>query len=274
MLPARPGFVVNLCNVCYGVGAAAGPLVVSARLAAGGEGRTVLFGGAAALVLLVPAAYAVLPSRVGRPGLARGGARVAPSPPGLPSMVPLLLVFFLYGGIETGFSGWLATYAERSLSLSGAQAALLTSQYWACYLGGRGIATLLSLRIRPDALLAWTLAGLVAGGVALVGTVGRPGWTAVAVAAIGLATGPIYPQAFAVVAGGRAEGAARAAALAGTLGSLGAIGLPWAMGVILDHAGARPLALTMPLMAVVMLMALVIGRRAGVRACPASVEGR
>ena len=66
--------------------------------------------------------------------------------------VALLLIgalVFLYGGVESGFSGWAPTYLERTLGVTPADAALAMSIYWLSYVTGRVVSTALALRIGP-----------------------------------------------------------------------------------------------------------------------------
>ncbi len=163
LLTHRPAFVVNLINALYGVGTVAGPLIASWTLGSGGRaGWVPAVGGLAALALL-PWAWRVLPPD------GQGGLREStPRPRGHSRLpLPLLLIgglVFLYGGVESGFSGWAPTYLERTLALPPASAALWTSVYWFSYLAGRIISTGLALRIGPAAVLQGALAVLTAGG--------------------------------------------------------------------------------------------------------------
>jgi fucose permease len=264
LVPSRPGLVLNLCNACYGGGAVAGPLVAGALLRGGGEARGLfLYGGAllAALLTLVALVPAGTP---GRPASEASATRAS-----LPRAPLAMLALFLglAGGVEAGVSGWLATYAERTLTLAPADAAILTSQYWAWYLGGRILVTAASLRLRPEPLLACSAAGLVAGALTMAaGTSHAPG-TAAAVALLGVFTGPVYPLVFAVLTSQFAGRAATAAATIASAGSVGATALPWAMGVALADWGGRGLALTTLLLTVGMCASLyanlTTARRAG-----------
>lgn len=241
LLTHRPAFVVNLINALYGVGTVAGPLIASWTLGSGGRaGWVPAVGGLAALALL-PWAWRVLPPD------GQGGLREStPRPRGHSRLpLPLLLIgglVFLYGGVESGFSGWAPTYLERTLALPPASAALWTSVYWFSYLAGRIISTGLALRIGPAAVLQGALAVLTAGGLALAVSVGHPVGTAVGLILLGGATGPIYPSMFGVVTQRFAERAAFAVSAVSAIGCGGAMLLPWVMGLTLPLAGGRVLA--------------------------------
>jgi FHS family glucose/mannose:H+ symporter-like MFS transporter len=255
LVASRPGLVINICNACYGVGAVAGPLVVSAFLRDGTDARRVFAGAAAALVALLPL--------VGLVPTARAVVAASGREP-LPRVALLLtaLVMALGGGIEAGFAGWLATYAERTLAYSAAGAAVLTSQYWACYLAGRVLVTAASVRWPPEPLLGITVAGLVLGSLSLAIS-GAAATSTLAVWLLGAAVGPVYPLVFGVLTRRFAARATDAAATVATAGSVGATVLPWVMGLTLPLAGGRGLAIATALLAVGMAAALAVGARRG-----------
>ncbi len=233
---SRPGLVINICTAGSGIGAVVGPLVVGRLLSDGGEPRRVFLGAAALLVLLMP--FSGLVAQAQAVTLRAGGTR-------LPRTALLLtaLMMALSGGIEAGFGGWLATYAERTLAYSATGAAVLTSQYWACYLGGRLVVTLASIRWSPEPLLAAGVVALVAGssGLALSGSSFTATWW---VWLLGAAVGPAYPLIFAVLTRRFAGRATQAAATVATAGSIGATVFPYLLGLTLPLAGGRGLAIT------------------------------
>jgi fucose permease len=167
----------------------------------------------------------------------------------------------LGGGVEAGVSGWLATYAEGTLALTPADAAVMTSQYWAWYLGGRCLVTAASLRVRPEPLLVWTVGGLVAGALTLAASTAHAAGTTAAVALLGAFTGPVYPLVFAVLTRQFASQAARAAATIASAGSVGATVLPWALGLALTARGGSGLAVSTLLLTLGMSAALYGNRR-------------
>jgi fucose permease len=198
-----------------------------------------LVGGICALGLL-PWAWRVLP---GDPAPSRrvdgptSGHRTVPT-----ALVLIGVLVFLYGGVESGFSGWAPTYLEQTLGISPADAALAMSAYWSSYLAGRIVSTLLALRVGPATVLWGSLAVLAAGGVCLVAGLGQRLPTTVALVLLGGATGPIYPSMFGVVTSRFADRAAFAVSTVAAIGCVGAILLPWGMGLTLPLAGGRVLA--------------------------------
>ena len=240
LLAHRPAFVVNLINVLYGVGTVIGPLIASWVLRAGGRARWVPAVGGLAALLLLPWAYRVLPHDArGRVPEAIPIQRTFAVPVGVLLIGALV---FMYGGVESGFSGWAPTYLERTLGISPADAALATSVYWLSYVTGRVISTALAFRIGPAAVLQGALGVLTVGGIVLAIGVGHAGLTALALVLLGGATGPIYPSMFGVVTQRFADRAAFAVSAVSSIGCGGAMLLPWVMGLTLPIAGGRVLA--------------------------------
>lgn len=250
LLSSRPGFVLNLCNTCFGVGAVAGPLAVSALLQQGGQARLVFLIGGGVVLALLPIAFVLpLASR-------EGPAADTSAPLSRRPLIALACLMALYGGVEAGFGGWLATYVERTLAVSPASAAVMTSQYWACYLAGRGLVTFASLNVRPGPLLAMAVCGLVCGAVVLVASTAWAPGTALAIVLLGASTGPVYPLTFAVVTSQFPGHATRAVATVATAGGIGATVLPWAMGLTLGAGGGRGLAVSTLVLTLGMCLAL------------------
>jgi len=240
LLVHRPAFVVNLINVLYGVGTVIGPLITSWILRGGGQARWVPAVGGLAAVMLLPWAYRVLPHDArGRvpEAIPLGRARAVPA-----GVLLIGALVFMYGGVESGFSGWAPTYLERTLGITPANAALATSAYWLAYVTGRVISTALALRIGPAVVLQGALGVLTVGGLVLAVSVGHPGLTTLAVLLLGGATGPIYPSMFGVVTLRFADRAAFAVSVVSSIGCGGAMLLPWVMGLTLPMAGGRVLA--------------------------------
>lgn len=238
LIPTRPGFVLNLINVWYAVGSVAGPFLASLWLARGGEAADLLLVIGAGLLALVPLAWLWAPKReVTAVAPKTPGVRVAQRP-WRPSLALLLIgvVVLLYGGVEAGFGGWVASYVQQTIAVTAARAALLTSLFWLSYLFGRIAATVATLSVRPGYVLVATIGVVATGGVLLGLGHGDLTLTVTGIAVLGFGVGPVYPAMFALVTQRFAERPATAVSVTSSIGSLGAIVLPWVMGQALPIA--------------------------------------
>ncbi len=76
--------------------------------------------------------------------------------------VPVLLIvlaFFLYVGLETGFSNWIYTYAITLNLATVVTAAYLTSAFWGSFTAGRLLGVWIATRFRSRTILFMDLAG-------------------------------------------------------------------------------------------------------------------
>lgn len=243
LMPRRPGFVLNLGNVFYACGSVAGPFAASLLLARGGRAVAVLFAAGVVMALLLPAAAWLLPTRAVVAPAAAAGPTIPAAPPRRwrpsASLVCIGVVVMLYGGVEAGFGGWAASYVQLTLRETPARGALLTSLFWFAYLIGRIVATVAALRISPGIVLTATAATITLGGVMLGLGFAHETRTVVAIALLGLGTGPLYPAMFALVTTREAYRPATAVSVASSIGSIGAVVFPWLMGQALPVADGR-----------------------------------
>ncbi len=236
LVPHRPGFVLNLINVWYAGGTVAGPLLASVLLDRGLRAAYVLLVAGASLTLLMPLAWLLVPAHQAAPGAdSRATPARAPWRPS-PALVLIGVLVLLYGGIEAGFGGWVASYVQLTTEATAARAALLTSLFWLSYLGGRVAATVATLRVRPGYVLAATCVITLVGGLTLGIGHQRLTPTIVAIVLLGFGVGPVYPSMFALVTSRFKERPATAVSVTASLGSVGAIILPWVMGRALPVA--------------------------------------
>lgn len=178
----RRSALLNALNGAFGVGAVAGPLLVSV---AGGRHLSLLYAGGAALaVILIPAA-----ARVSGRLTSPSAGEIASRPVGRAGLISLFVVgFVLYVGIETGTGGWMASHLE-SVGLGSVAAATLTSGFWLALALGRLLAALVPARVPAPAIV---LAGSAVAAVALLAAVYGPA-APVAYIVSGLAIAPIFP---------------------------------------------------------------------------------
>jgi fucose permease len=170
---------VSLVNGTYGLGAAAGPALIS--LTHGGY----LYAFVAVMVL------AALPLRMAVPAATAERARL--------TVGPVMLLFcgllFCYAGVETGLSSWEATHL-RAHGYAPDTAAALTSLFWLGLAAGRLLVPLVT-RTWAEARILVTAFLACAGGLVLIAVdVSAP----VGFFLLGAFVGPIFPTTLAWIA--------------------------------------------------------------------------
>lgn len=178
VMAARGLTHANLVNGAFGLGAAAGPTLMS------------LTDGGYLYALLAVGVLVALPRRM---------AMAAPAERVRLTVGPALLLFcgmlFCYAGVETGLSSWEATHL-RAHGYAQDTAAALTSLFWLGLAGGRLLVPLVTrnwttARILVTALLAY------AGGLTLIAVdVSAP----VGFFLLGVFAGPVFPTTLAWIA--------------------------------------------------------------------------
>ena len=173
-----------------------------------------------------------------------------------------LVVYFmallcLYGGLETCFSVWLTTFAQRfgrsSLVLSDYTLVLLLAGLTA----GRAAASALLPRIHERTLARISLAVAAALAAALASS-RQPATIAVLAVLLGFALAPIFPAIFGNLLGYSPP--ARIASVVLAVSGLGAASFPWLMGFVSTRTGSLGIALSIPAAtALVMLLLTMIG---------------
>ena len=234
------GRAMNLLHMSFGVGALSAPLVVGTLVEAGVPWQTVTIGTGAAMLLLA-AAYLLVPAPSGR----RSGA-TAPTEPSGPSPSepaarrllagPLLLLglaIAAYVASEVGVSNWLVRFlADAPLTT----ATLALSLYWAGLTVGRLVSSIVADRFDH---LRFTIACTLGMAVLVAIAVMAPTQplSIAAFAAAGVASGPVFPM---IVAIGGERYPDRSAAVGGSLTGLAVIGAtvyPPAMGFLSVSVG-------------------------------------
>ena len=254
---------VNWLHACYGIGAAAGPALMSAVLmrGLGWERGYLLVGGAQlALAAAFAATYGRWPPIVAR-------AQELPNVPTgenlratlrLPSARWGSAAFFVYTGIEAGAGAWSYSLFTLSRGFPMQVAAFWVSAFWIGLTAGRVLAGAVAHAIPAERILRLALFALVAGG-ALVWLAPIRGAELVGLALVGLACGPIFPTLIATTP--RRVGAGHAGNAVGVQIAAAALGqstLPAALGLL---AGAFGLEVIGPCLAVAALaLGLVVAR--------------
>ncbi len=247
--------LMNLIHAAFGVGAALGPLLVTAALAVTSSWR-----GAYVVLLVLDVclvgvwlalrnAVAALPRRP--PGLTPA------APPG--NFRPRLLlslsltVFFCYAGIEIAVGSWSASFLRAGpAQLSPALAGLAVFGYWAGLTAGRVGAAALGSRLSPrNAVRAGTV-GTIAGAAAIWANI-APAGTVAALVVIGVSLGPIFPALVSLTP--ERVGPAAAVNVVGwqlAASGVGGTGLSALTGVVLQQAGLATFGPALTLLAAAM----------------------
>jgi len=241
----KVGPFMNGLHFFYGVGAFLSPLIFAqAILLSGGIawGYRLL-----ALLALPVALYTYLQPSPAHLGRAEDGS-LAPLKVGL--VLVICILFFLAVGLESGFGGWVYTYA-RQLNLGDAvTAAYLISAYWGAFTIGRLIGIPLSIRFQPRTLILADIIGcLLSLAVILIWHDSR---TALWLGSLGLGVSiaSIFPNTLSF-AGHHMTITGRVTSLFFVGASLGGMFLPWLIGQLIEPFG--PLSVMWVLWTIVLL---------------------
>lgn len=194
---------MNWMHACFGIGAAAGPLLMTAAVTTGlGWRYGYALTGMIALVLLL---VFFLLSRQGFAARERsvqeeiGEARResildAAAPRETVRLLAVwlaVLLFFLYTGVESTAGQWTFTLFTESRGVTAAAAGVLTSVFWAMLTLGRVVFGAAAQRIGIDRMLRLSMVGTLA--MALL-VVTQNTWAGfVGIAGMGLALSAIFP---------------------------------------------------------------------------------
>ncbi|HEV2239066.1 MAG TPA: MFS transporter [Ktedonobacterales bacterium] len=263
----RSVVALNLLNVFFGLGAAAGPAVVSFALDHWGTPLPALWLIVTLAVALVPLLLwlPLPPPATETPSTERAALAIYRAP-----LLWLLAgLVLLYVGLENGLGGWVAVYVQRSTALPLDKGALVASVFWGALTAGRLVAAIAGARLAAltsRTLLLASVATALLGTLALAAGAGNAGATVAAVALIGLGFGPIFPTVMAITTSAFPASPGRAVGVAQTAGSIGGIVIPWLLGLVLLGFGPHSGALFVMLGALGLLAAAWLAlRRAGAR---------
>jgi fucose permease len=217
----RSAAALNLLNASFGLGAILGPLLVAAFLPLG-------FRGPLLVMALVSGLLTLLLFGV-RPAAQPAGAGTQTS--GLVSLLGFILLYFFYVGGEVGTASWQATHLAPSYGE--ANAALLTSLFWAALTVGRLLAAPLSLVLRPPTLVLGA-AGLAFLSLLLSHSLELAPY---AYTLTGLFLAPVFPTGLVWLRQTFPRRAAGATAIVVASASFGAVVFPPLIGVAVEFGG-------------------------------------
>ena len=242
---------LNLLNVFYGLGAFAGPALVSLSWERWHTGMPALWVGAVVLVSQIPVVVRLAEDRaaglsaagrtsgeipaVGAAGVGDvGRGRAVYRSPFLWVLGAALLV---YVGTEQMVGGWATVYMTRTTAIAISSAALVASGFWIAFTLGRIAAAAVGARLAPRVVLAASLAEAAAGILLVNLGTGNIGLSIAGFLLTGFGFGPIYPTAIAIIGRFFAGATGKAIGTAGALGSVGGMVLPFLDGVFIARLG-------------------------------------
>ena len=237
--------LMNLLHAAYGVGAALGPLGVTAALAASSwraayAGLFILEAVLAAAWIGLRGAFPPVPRHDGPSGGTpeSGHPRAPRRDRRFRAAVTLSLgVFFFYTGLEVAVSSWSASFLRGPGGLSATMAGFAVFAYWAGLTAGRIGAAALGSRLPALYAVRAGVVGSIAGGAVVWANL-APGATVAGLVLLGLSLGPIFPALVNLTPGRLGEAlAVRAIGWQVAAAGVGGTGLSALAGVLLQLTG-------------------------------------
>ena len=232
--PDDSGPLLHGLHLCFAIGALLAPLAVNRALAWSDSLWPLL------IPLGLVGAYCVwqflaspAPVRTRIALTTHPGARAARTG----QILAMCAFFVVYVGVETGVAGWVHSYVEQIGYGGPGTATGVTAIFWTGFVCGRLIAIPLSRYVRPSLMLTGSLTLLIVMSVVFVITAG-PGiglWVVMFV--IGLVIAPQFASMIAFAEEHLTLSGAATAAFIASAG-LGALLIPWLLGVLFDAKGA------------------------------------
>lgn len=247
--------LLNALHLFFGIGAVLTPPLVNRSLAYS-HGLGIAAGLLAGYALVI--AVLALMHSAPEPGVVAGQTTQVFAPTRILGVIGFF--FFLYVGVEVGFSGWIKTYAE-GLHLPGIDTPTwLNTAFWVCFTLGRLIATILSKRIRPGRLLFGSCAASVALLMVMVAADGQIAAVWITTILLGFALAPQFASMIAY-AEERITLSGRSTSWFISASGIGGLLLPWLIGSLIDRSGSGAMPLTVLAAAIASTAWLLVVRR-------------
>jgi len=188
---------LNWLHACFGIGAATGPMIMTAVLHAGHawqRGYVIVGAAQVALAALFAATSSWWPAADHASGGAAPDRTAAPvgETLRLPAAWLGVATFFIYSGVESSTGAWTFSLLTIGRHMPTERAGVIVTLFWAGLTGGRLVAAIAGARVHVDMLLRLALAGVLTG-TTLVTLAASDAVTLLGVALTGFACGPIFP---------------------------------------------------------------------------------
>jgi fucose permease len=230
--------LVNVLHAFYGVGAAAGPALMTAVLTAG-QGWQSGYRIIVAIEIALAIAFIVSRHRWPPPVVAHEQHR----PAALLETLKLgktqlsLLVFFIYTGCEAAAGAWAFSLLFEARDIAMVSAGTAVTLYWCGLFASRLGYAFLPANVRPAAVIAICIGVALLAMVTLIFNLG-PAVDTAAIAVIGFASGPIFPSLIAITPARMGpRHTANAVGLQISVAAIGLAGLPALCGLVAQHVG-------------------------------------
>ena len=230
---------MNGLHFCFGLGTLLAPVVTAQVIVRLGD---ITWAYWALAALMLPGALWLL--RLPSPAIPRSA--LAPLPGQEKRRLVILLALFaaLYVGAETGFGGWIFSYAVARRLSDASGAAYLTAAFWGSLTAGRLLAVAFATRLRPSTLMLANLVGCVASAGLLILDTSSAVLMWTGTCSLGFSMASVFPTIL-VFAERRIPitGQVTGALLVGA--SMGGMSLPWLIGQLFASRGPGVLPATM-----------------------------
>jgi fucose permease len=250
--------MLNWLHACFGVGAASGPLIMTAvlqRQSPWQRGYVIVGVAQIALAACFAATFRSWPRQVPSAATAeRGVSETMIGTLRVPGVWLGMAVFIAYAGVEASIGAWTYTLLSEGRGISTVHAGLLASLYWGGITGGRLLAAAAGGVVPVERMLSAALWS-VAAGTALIWFNAGAAVTAAGLLLAGLACGPVFPSLIATTP--RRVGGAHSANAVGFQIAASAVGIsviPGLVGIAAGKFGVEAIARVIVVMAALLLL--------------------
>jgi MFS transporter, FHS family, Na+ dependent glucose transporter 1 len=159
------------------------------------------------------------------------------------SFILFTIIAFLYVGYENAYGGWIFTYYMKYQLGGESTAYLITSAFWLALTFGRLLAIPITARVRTPSVIWGSILGAILSGILLVCLPQNATAIWIGTLGLGISTAAIFPTTFSYVQT-KIHISGRRSGLVWAAGSLGAMSLPWGVGLLIESRGPLSLMIT------------------------------